>query len=173
MGKDLKVHKHVIILNSFLPKSKPYMTFANIRKKILLVSLDFCQNFDIQTFPRWLSIRRTNFFPSYLKLFLIVHFGPITVDGLLCIFIAPEHHTRKRFHRTLSIRPTNFHVCSVCDEISTVLYGHLNACWAYTEMISSMLSIHGNNFIHAEHTRNQYNATNCLERRMGDKETET
>ncbi len=37
------------------------------------------------------------------------------------------------------------------------LYGHLNACWAYTETISS----------HAEHTRNQYNATNCLDG-MGD-----
>ncbi len=44
-----------------------------------------------------------------------------------------------------------------------------------------MLSIRGNDFIahsaysetvssHSEHTRNQFNATNCFERRMGHKE---
>ncbi len=66
-------------------------------------------------------------------------------------------HMWKRFNHMLSIRGTNF-----------------IACWACAEMISS----------HAEHTRklfhcmlsiqysmwNQYNVTNCLERRMGYKE---
>jgi hypothetical protein len=34
--------------------------------------------------------------------------------------LSHTEHTRIKFHRTLSIRQTNFCVCSVCDEISTV-----------------------------------------------------
>ncbi len=58
----LKVHKHEIILNFFLPKSNPYMPFVNFRKKFCIFSFDFRQNFDVRTFPRWLSIRGTKFF---------------------------------------------------------------------------------------------------------------
>ena len=43
------------------PTSKPYMTLANIRKRVRLFSFYFSQNFDVRTFLRWLSIRRTNF----------------------------------------------------------------------------------------------------------------
>jgi hypothetical protein len=48
----LKVHKHEIILNFFCPKSNPYMPFVNFLKKFRFFSFDFCQNFDVQTFPR-------------------------------------------------------------------------------------------------------------------------
>jgi hypothetical protein len=48
----LKVHKHEIFLNFFLPKSNPYMPLVNCRKKFSLVSFDFCQNFEVQTFTR-------------------------------------------------------------------------------------------------------------------------
>jgi hypothetical protein len=46
----------------FWPKSNPYMPFINFRKKFRFFSFDFRQNFDVRTFPRWLSIRETNFF---------------------------------------------------------------------------------------------------------------
>ncbi len=65
----LKVHKHEIILNFFLSKSNPYMPFENFRKKILFFSFDFRQNFDVRTFPRWLSIRGTKFFWEISKKF--------------------------------------------------------------------------------------------------------
>ncbi len=58
----LKVHKHEIFFNFFLPKSNSYMPLVNFRKKFRLVSVDFRQNFEVRTFPRWLSIRGTKFF---------------------------------------------------------------------------------------------------------------
>ncbi len=63
----LKVHKHEIILNFFLPKSNPYMPFVNFWKKFCFFSFDFRQNFDVRTFPRWLSIRGTKFFLEISK----------------------------------------------------------------------------------------------------------
>ncbi len=50
------------ILNFFWPKSNPYMPFVNFRKTFCFFSVDFRQNFDVRTFPRWLSIRGTKFF---------------------------------------------------------------------------------------------------------------
>ncbi len=50
------------IFEFFLPKSNPSMPLVNFRKKFCLVSFDFCQNFEVQTFTRWLSIRGTQFF---------------------------------------------------------------------------------------------------------------
>ncbi len=44
-------------LDFFLPKSNPYMPFVNCRKKFRFFFFDFRQNFDLRTFPRWLSIR--------------------------------------------------------------------------------------------------------------------
>ncbi len=76
----LKVHKHEIILYFFLPKSNPYMPFVNFRKKFRFFSFNFCQNFDVRTFPRWLSIRGTKFFfRDIQKNFFLqnLHFGPI------------------------------------------------------------------------------------------------
>ncbi len=46
----LKVHKHEIILDFFLPKSNPYMPFVNFRKKICFFSFDFRQNFDVRAY---------------------------------------------------------------------------------------------------------------------------
>ncbi len=57
----LKVHNHEIIFNFFLPKSNPYKPFVNFRKKFHFFSFDFRQNFDVRTFPWWLSIRGTKF----------------------------------------------------------------------------------------------------------------
>ncbi len=57
----LKVHKHEIILNFFLPKSNPYAIGKFSKKKIRFFPLDFRQNSDVRTFPRWLNIRGTKF----------------------------------------------------------------------------------------------------------------
>ncbi len=74
----LKVHKPEIIW-IFLLKSKPYMPLVNFGKKFWFFSLDFCQNFDVRTFSRWLSIRGTKFFWWAIKKFGTqkFHFGPI------------------------------------------------------------------------------------------------
>ncbi len=75
----LKVHKHEIILNFFLPKSNPYIPLVNFQKKILFFSFDFRQNFEVRTFSRWLSIRGTKFFWRDIQKFFFqnVHLGPI------------------------------------------------------------------------------------------------
>jgi hypothetical protein len=78
--RTLKVHKHEIFLNFFLPKSNPYMPLVNCRKKFRLVSFDFCQNFEVRTFTRWLSIRKTKFFLRDIQKFFFsqnLHYGPI------------------------------------------------------------------------------------------------
>jgi hypothetical protein len=43
---SLKVPKHEIILNFFLPKSNPYVPFVNFRKQFRFFSFDFRKNFD-------------------------------------------------------------------------------------------------------------------------------
>ncbi len=119
---------------------------------------------------------------------LIWYFWVILENYSMCI-LSHSEHKRKRFHRTLSKRWTNFRVCSASVQISTVFTwtsermlsicgNDFIACWAYSEWISSHAEHSGNDFnphwaysetisSHAEHTRNQYNATNCLESRMG------
>ena len=80
----LKVHKHEIFLNFFLPKSNPYMPLVNFRKKFRLVSFDLRQNFEVRTFPRWLSIRGTKFLLRDIQkkfFFQNLHFVPL--DGFL------------------------------------------------------------------------------------------
>jgi hypothetical protein len=76
-GVFIKVHKHEIIWNFFLPKSNPYMPFVYFRKKFRFFSLDFRQNFDVRTFPRGLSI--PNFFDELSKKFFFqnLQVGPI------------------------------------------------------------------------------------------------
>ena len=63
-----------------LPILNPYMPFVNFWKKVRFFSFDFCQNFDVRTFPRWLSICGTKFFWEISKnlLFKNLYFGPIT-----------------------------------------------------------------------------------------------
>ncbi len=65
-----KVHKHEIILNLFLHKSKPYMALVNFRK-----------NFDVRTFPRRLSIRGTKLFMASYQFFF--SFTLVLLDGFL------------------------------------------------------------------------------------------
>ena len=45
------------------------MPFVNLRKKSRFFSFDFRKNFDVQTFPRSLSIRGTKFFGEISKKF--------------------------------------------------------------------------------------------------------
>ncbi len=52
LKKNLKVHKHEIILNFFLPKSNPYMPLVNCRKKFHCLAFDCRQNFEARTFSR-------------------------------------------------------------------------------------------------------------------------
>ncbi len=72
-------------------------------------------------------------------------------------------HTRNRFHRTLSVRGTNFRACSACDKMWTVFTCTIHAQHTRNEFYST-LSIRGTNFIacwayeepissHAEHAR--------------------
>ncbi len=80
-----KVHKHEIIW-IFLPKSIPYMPFVNFRKKIRFFSFDFRQNFDVRTFPRWLSSEHTRnqiFLMSYSKIFFVKVLTLVLLDGFL------------------------------------------------------------------------------------------
>ncbi len=69
----------------FLPKSNPYMPFVNFRNFFCFFFFDFRQNFDVRTFPRWLSIRGTKFFYGEL-------------------ISSHAEHTWNRFHRMLSMR---------------------------------------------------------------------
>ncbi len=58
--------------------------------------------------------------------------------------LSHAEHTRNQFHRTLSIRGTNFHACQ--PAVKCELFYMYNLCWAYAERILS----------HTEHTRNEF-----------------
>jgi hypothetical protein len=124
--KILKVHKHEIFLNFFLPKSNPYMPLINFRKKIRLVCFDFRQNFEVRTFTRWLSIRGTKFFLRNIpKFFFFKIFTMVLLDGLLdgfskfwffiieiCILIRDFWVIFENYcMRMLSIRGNDFIAC--------------------------------------------------------------
>ncbi len=130
----------------FLPKSNPFMPFVNVRKKIRFFSFDFRQNFDVRTFPRWLSIRGTKFILRDIqKFFCLKIFTFVLLDrfldgfskfgffvGEICILIRDfwvifENYSMRMlsirgndFYRMLSIRGTDF-----------------IASWAYEERISA------------------------------------
>ncbi len=71
-SKDLKVHKHEIILNFFLTKIKSLYSLGKFsKKKFRFFSFDFRQNFEVRTFSRWLSIRGTKFFWRYIQIFFV------------------------------------------------------------------------------------------------------
>ncbi len=137
----LKVHKHEIIWNFILPKSNPYMPFVSFRKQFRFFSFDFRQNFDVRTFPRWLSIRGTKFFLRDIqKIFFFKIFTLVLLDskfgffiGEICILIRDFWVIFENYSmRMLSIRGNDF-----------------IACWAYAEPIS----------LHAEHTMNEFYRT--------------
>ncbi len=175
------------------------MALVNFRKFFCFFSFDFRQNFEVQTFSRWLSIRGTKYFWRDIQNFFFQNVHLVTwvlLDGFLNgfskirffiveIYIlirdfwvifenysmrmvsirgndfiahwayeetisSHTEHTRKRFHRTLSIRRTNFRVCSAsgktvfaCTAMLSVRGNDFIAPWAYEEMILS----------HPEHTR--------------------
>ncbi len=119
----------------FLPKPNPYMPFVNFWKKFRFFWLDFRQNFDVRTFPQWLSIRRTKFFWWTIpNCFLLqnLHFGPIRwVPGN--DFITCWAYEERIFaHAQPAVKFEQFDM--------------YNPCSAYTEQILS----------HTEHTRNKF-----------------
>ncbi len=71
-------------LDFFIPKSNPYMPLVNFQKKFRFFCFDFCQDFDVRTFPRWLSIRGTKFFWwAIQKFFFFKIFNLVLLDGFL------------------------------------------------------------------------------------------
>ncbi len=119
------------------------MPFVNFRKKIRFFSFDFRQNFNVQTFPRWLSIRETKFFFRYPKNFFFKIFTLVLLDrfldgfsklvffiGEICILIRDFWVIFENYSMNmLSIRGNDF-----------------IACWAYANRFHRMLGIRGTNF---------------------------
>ncbi len=147
------------------------MPFINLRKKIRFFSFDFRQNFDVRTFPRWLSIRGTQFFweiSKKSKIFTLVLLNRF-LDGFskfgfficeICILIRDFWVIFENYSmRMLSIRGNDF-----------------IACWAYAEPISSHAEHTSNKFprmlsiftwtIHAQHTRNEFYRTLSIRGRI-------
>ncbi len=60
------------------------MPFVNFRKKFRYFSFDFRQNFDVRTFPRWLSMRGIKFLLRDIpkKIFFKI-FTLVLIDGFL------------------------------------------------------------------------------------------
>ncbi len=56
------------------------MSLVNFRKKFCLVSFDFRQNFEVQTFTRRLSIRGTKFFLRDIQNFFFKIFTMVLLD---------------------------------------------------------------------------------------------
>ncbi len=166
-----KVHKLEIILNFFYLNQDlicPGWIFQNC----LILFLNFCQNFDVRTFSWWLSkwaYVEPSFFGELSKIFFLTlvlldefldcfsKFRLIIVEICILIWLFGvifENYSMRTndfiAHCAMCIRWTNFCICSVCDEISTVFIWTskrvVNACWAHAEVISS----------HAEHTRNEF-----------------
>ena len=118
------------------------MPFLNFR----FFSFDFRQNFDVRTFPRWLSnsIRGTKlFFRDIQKFFFFKIFTLVLLDrfldgfskfrffkGEICILIRDLWVIFENYSmHMLSIRGNDF-----------------IACWAYANRFHRMLSIRGTNF---------------------------
>ncbi len=119
------------------------MPLVYFRKKNRFFSLDFCQNYEVRTFSRWLSSEHTRnqiFLKRYQKKNLKVHFGPIK-------------WVPKRFFKILIFYSRNLHFNSdwaIFENYSMRMLSMLGndfiAHWAYEETISS----------HTEHTKNEF-----------------
>ena len=144
------------------------MPFVNCRKFFCFFSFDFRQNFDVRTFPRWLSIRGTKFFLRDIpKIFFLKIFTLVPLDrfldgfskfgffiGEICILIRDFWVIFENYSmRMLSIRGNDFIAWwAYVERISAhaqpaVKCEHFymyNPCWAYAERILS----------HTEHTGN-------------------
>jgi hypothetical protein len=140
----LKVHKHEIILNFFLPKSNPCMPLVNFRKKFRFFSFDFRQHCEVKTFSQWLSIRETKFFwRDIQKKIFLKKFTLVLIDGFL------NGVSKFRFFMVkICIIIWNFWVIfeNYSMRMLSVRANGFIAHWAYKETISS----------HTEHTRNEF-----------------
>ena len=119
------------------------MPLVNFRKKFRFFSFDFRQNFDVRTFPLWLSIRGTKFFWEISKNFFFLIFALILSDRFLdgfskFWFVIGEIYILIRVFWVI------FKNCSM--RMLSIGGNDFIACWAYAEPISS----------HAEHTRNKF-----------------
>ncbi len=123
----------------------------------MLLFLRFSPEFDVPTFSRWL-IREPNFFGELSKKIFLqnVHFGPIRwVPRRFSKF---QFFIVEIFHFNLIFLGNFRNLYSM--HMLSIRGNDFIAHWAYSETVSS----------HTEHTRNQFNATNCLESRKGHKE---
>jgi hypothetical protein len=167
----LKVHKHEIILNFFLPKSNSYMPFVNFEKNFASFPSIFTRISMIEHFRGDWAYAEPNFFWEVSKIFFLqnLHFGPIRWVHRrffkIQTILSHGEHTRNRFHRMLSILGTNFRACSASGKMWTFLHvqsmlsirrTNFIAHWAYREPISS----------HAEHTGNRFHRMLSMRRNV-------
>ncbi len=143
------------------------MPLVNFRKKFCFFSFDFRENFDVRTFPRWLSIRDQIFFDELSKNFFSKIFTFVLLDKFpdgfskfrlfivkICIlmwyyWVFFENYSM----RMLSIRGTDF-----------------IAHWEYEERISAHAQpavkceqiLHVQSMLSSEHTRNEFYRTLCI-----------
>ncbi len=108
------------------------MPFVNFWKKFRCFSFDFRQNFDVRTFPRWLSICRTKFFLRDIKnIFFFKIFTLVLLDRFLAVFSKFWLFIGETFS------------LGIFESFSKII---ACICWAYAETILS----------HAEHTQNRF-----------------
>ncbi len=120
------------------------MPFVNFRKKLRFFSFDFPQNFDVRTFPRWLSIRGTKFFLRDIpKFFFFKIFTLVLLDRFLDSFLKFGFFIGEIF---ILIRDFWVIFENYSMRMLSIRGNDFIACWAYAEMILS----------HAEHTRNRF-----------------
>ncbi len=128
----------------FWPKSNPYMPFVNFGKKFRFFSFDFCQNFGVRTFPRWLNIRGTKFFRwAIQKIFSSKIFTLVLLDGFL-----DDFWKFRLFIVKIGILIWYFwgFLENYSMHMLSTRGNNFIACWAYTELILS----------YTEHTRNKF-----------------
>ncbi len=145
------------------------MLFVNFRKKIRFFSFDFRQNFDVRTFPRWLSIRGTKYFWwSIQNFFFVKIFTLVLLDGFLdgfwkfrlfkfkiCILILYFWVFFENYSMRMLRPGTDFIAHWAYEErisahaqpaVKCEQFYMYKTCSAYTERILS----------HTEHTRNEF-----------------
>jgi hypothetical protein len=80
----LKVHKHEIFLNFFLPKSNPYMPLVNFQKNFAPSFLRFSPEFrSSNIYAVTEHTRNQIFLERYPKIFVFKSFTMVLLDGLL------------------------------------------------------------------------------------------
>ncbi len=136
------------------------MPFVNLQKKFRFISFDFRQNFDVWTFPRWLSIRKSKFF--FRDIQKIFPKGPIR-------YVPRRFFQIWIFYRQICILIRDFWVIFENYSMRMLSIGEtiLSHAEHTRNRFHRMLSIWGTNFracsasdtIHAEHTQNEFYCT--------------